>query len=320
MARHYGTFARNSQPVAIFSGLRASTVAGNIASYAAPPVALGAVARTEGNFAAEVGPITRLGMAEASPLGAARSRALPRRTLGADAPASYGPGGVPVRLGANPMNYGPGGAPVRLGYGPGGAPIRLGMDIRNQIGPGGVPARLGQAGRIAQVASGGPAGLPVRLGASTVAGNIASYAAPPTRLGASTVAGNIASYAAPPLALGRYFGGLGQDDGEYEFSSEELACIEDPAACGEVEKPESQWNASDYAKIITAIGGAIAPTLNAVGQLINPRTGMPLTQQQADLYRRYQDAKAREEAMPKWLLPVGIAAGVGIVAILLLKK
>lgn len=315
MARHYGTFARNSQPVAIFSGLRASTVAGNIASYAAPPVALGAVARTEGNFAAEVGPITRLGMAEATRLGASRARPLPRRMLGADAMASYGPGGAPVRLGQSGM------VASIASAGPGGVPVRLGVDIRNRIGPGGLPTRLGQAGMVSQVASSGPAGVPVRLGASTVAGNIASYAAPPVRLGASTVAGNIASYAAPPVRLGRYFGALGQDDGEYEFSEAELACIEDPAKCGggapEDEKPMS---ADEIAKIITAVGGAVAPTLNAIGQLINPRSGQPLTQQQADLYRRYQEAKAREQAMPKWVLPVGIAAAVGLVAIVLLKK
>lgn len=305
MPRHYGTFARNSQPVAIFSGLRASTVAGNIASYAAPPARLGAVRRTEGNFAAEVGPITMLGMAEATRLGAARSQVMPRRYLG-----------------ANPMNYGPGGAPVRLGQsgmvasiaaaGPGGLPVRLGMDVMNRVGPGGIPARLG-----ANPMNYGPGGAPVRLGASIVAGNIASNAAPPVRLGASTVAGNIASYAAPPTRLGRYFGALGQDDAEFVGPPEPTR---EQAQMGYDEEESDDWSPEQITAFIKALTGGIAPIITATGGLINPRTGQPLSPQQAELYRRYEENRRREESMPKWLLPVGIAAAVGVVAIVLLKK
>lgn len=296
MARFYGSFPRGSSPVALFSGLGqpsmpsrvrlgvVADVAGNMGAEAGPLTRLGVVRRTEGNYAAEVGPITRLSAAGVV-AGRMAAEAGPRVALGVA-------GTVAGRMAAE-------------------AGPRLALGQANTYGG---PVRLGVAGM--------------------VAGRMAAEAGPRVQLGAAPVVGlgraTAVSLGQARARFGRMYG-FGEDT-TGGFTEDQLDCLSSQgddvtpeqalARCGVgIEKPEKEWDSSDYARLISAIGGAVAPILNAAGQLVNPQTGQPLNPQQADLYRRYSAAKKKEESgLPKWAIPAGIAAVVVVGALLYMKK
>lgn len=177
----------------------------------------------------------------------------------------------------------------------------------------------------------GPGRIPVRLGASTVAGNIASYAGPSVKLGKvfrrskDEYGTELFFIDEQPVSIGTYYIEKAawqdeQDARRQAGGSTTPAYQSGDSSDQDAEDPEEEYTADDWAELISAVGGALAPTINAVGNLINPQTGLPLTPEQIALYRRYEDAKRREKALPKWVLPVGIAAAVGLVAIVLVKK
>jgi hypothetical protein len=140
-------------------------------------------------------------------------------------------------------------------------------------------------------------------------------------------------------AFGRMYG-FGADDGsdagsdaeagDGTFTPAQIDCLANQGEgvssdqalvnCGLAQSQgEAGWSADQWAKVIQSIGGAVNPIVNTLtGQLVNPRTGQPLTPQQIAAYRQYQAAQ-QKQGLPSWAIPAAIGA-VALVGVLLYMK
>jgi hypothetical protein len=88
----------------------------------------------------------------------------------------------------------------------------------------------------------------------------------------------------------------------------------------EAEKKTREWTGSDWESLFKGLGVFTKPIFDNLGRLVDPNTGrqIPLDPAMAMQYRLFM--QQQQNRLPEWVVPVAVIAGIGLLAMVALKK
>ena len=115
------------------------------------------------------------------------------------------------------------------------------------------------------------------------------------------------------------------EQGAAYYCSPQSSGSTSPAPVSEEEKKQAEektreWTGADWESLFKGLGAFTKPVFDNLGRLIDPNTGrqLPLDPAMAMQFRMF--LQQQQNRLPEWVLPVAVIAGIGILAMVVMKK